>query len=912
MKFVISFGFVLHLLFLVSIFYIYFRSPILTDLEAQNELPNPPAKRLVVFVADGLRAESLYEVHLNKTPFLADVILNRGISGISHTRVPTESRPGHIALFAGLYEDPSAIFKGWQENLVEFDHIFNRTSVTYSWGSPDIVPIFAKGSTGGKVMTFSYDPNDEDFSGQSDTTLLDEWVFERVKKFLEEEENVEKVKNKDKIVLFLHLLGLDTAGHVHKPNSKKFIENLIAVDKGIQQIYELIEKVTNDQKTSYLFTSDHGMTDRGSHGDGTHFETETPIIAWGAGVKNWNKIENFVHNQLHYHMLNKLVPRFDIEQADVTPLLASLIGVPVPVNNIGKLPHQYLNATTEFVANALKNNALQLLKQYKKLYMRTRQKKFMYFINDEEYRIENRVGKMEYLLMQAIKAKKYDEIPDIAETLMHVAIESIEFYQQYYKYELLVCLAITMTGWIYILVQQLYVRDHHTSHSRGSKSQQLAVLIVICLVFALIFFNYIQNTPSMVTLYFILPVITWYFVYLRKNYAKFPSSSKIKVFIGIFILLVTTELMILSFFHRNYLSVVLIGHCLYEMSISNSSRRMNLKLLASTLALAVFPALPSVEKDSKENYLLYLGILIWIVKVFNETRSHKFSKALILQLSIVSATSLNLIYIIFCLDNSLGVPKVSQSLCWILAGVSLVTPIVSPLNIKQRISAIENGLIIIFMSMSLSYEPLFFMAFVTNLKYWIEYEFNLHQENVERLDDLTFDLEGSPFQLRFVNLGDVRRVTKFLLYLLIALFGTGNIASISSFDPNWVRCYISTFSPFLMTILIILKLVMPILYLTCCLKALNVITKIKVQKLFIMILIICDVMCLNFLFLVKNRGSWLDIGTSISHFVIMEATVLVLSLLYVVATILTTFSLHNAKNIRSINNLPLLSKSSLD
>lgn len=69
------------------------------------------------------------------------------------------------------------------------------------------------------------------------------------------------------------------------------------------------------------------------------------------------------------------------------------------------------------------------------------------------------------------------------------------------------------------------------------------------------------------------------------------------------------------------------------------------------------------------------------------------------------------------------------------------------------------------MLMSLSYEPLFFMCFVTNLKYWIEYEFNLHQENVERLDDLTFDLEGSPFQLRFVNLGDVRRVTKFVSLL---------------------------------------------------------------------------------------------------------------------------------------------------
>ena len=93
----------------------YFRSPLIPS--EKQHAPNyeegtTPARRIILFVADGLRADSFYENNIENAPYLKHVLYNLGSWGVSHTKVPTESRPGHVALIAGMYEDPSAIAKG--------------------------------------------------------------------------------------------------------------------------------------------------------------------------------------------------------------------------------------------------------------------------------------------------------------------------------------------------------------------------------------------------------------------------------------------------------------------------------------------------------------------------------------------------------------------------------------------------------------------------------------------------------------------------------------------------------------------------------------------------------------------------------------------------------------------------------
>ena len=75
---------------------------------------------MLTLLADGLRADKFFETIHNddsgvvehRAPFLRSIIENEGTWGVSHTRVPTESRPGHVALLSGFYEDLSAVTTG--------------------------------------------------------------------------------------------------------------------------------------------------------------------------------------------------------------------------------------------------------------------------------------------------------------------------------------------------------------------------------------------------------------------------------------------------------------------------------------------------------------------------------------------------------------------------------------------------------------------------------------------------------------------------------------------------------------------------------------------------------------------------------------------------------------------------------
>ena len=531
---------VFHLAYLYSIFDIYFVSPIVTGMKAHEVERKSgalaPAKRLVLYVGDGLRADKAFQSFPDPSPdhqtsidltpkplapFLRSRVLSHGTFGVSHTRVPTESRPGHVALIAGLYEDVSAVTTGWKINPVDFDSVFNRSRHTWSWGSPDILPMFKEGAVSGRIDADTYPAEFEDYS--QDATMLDTWVFDKVKDLFASarlNSTLDTQLRDDKVVFFLHLLGLDTTGHSYRPYSKEYLHNIKIVDKGVQEITKLIEDFYDDGKTAYVFTADHGMSDWGSHGDGHPDNTRTPLIAWGSGVakpKIWKRQVAPGHEDgfsSDWGLDN--IQRHDVAQADVAALMAYLAGLEFPVNSVGELPLSYLAAGMEEKALAAMTNAKEVLEMYgvKEKQRRStaiRYRQYAPFAN-ENSSVHDRLS----VIQSGIDGGNYEDAINHSSELLDLAIQGLRYLQTYDWLFLRALVTSGYLGWIaYALTT---VIDLHVLHSVSTAERTNAsVFVFSSLLVVLYSAMVVQKSPFTYYAYGVFPVYFWEEVFARRQ-----------------------------------------------------------------------------------------------------------------------------------------------------------------------------------------------------------------------------------------------------------------------------------------------------------------------------------------------------------------------------------------------------------
>ncbi|KAL2164135.1 hypothetical protein VTH06DRAFT_3349 [Thermothelomyces fergusii] len=131
-------------------------------------------------------------------------------------------------------------------------------------------------------------------------------------------------KRDDWDVLIGHCLGVDHAGHRYGPNHPEMAKKLRQMDGFIRDLAASI-----DEETVLIVMGDHGMDSKGDHGGESEDEIEAALWMYSPkGVFGRTKPE--------YATPPSTAKNRPVNQIDLVPTLALLMGIPIPYNNLGR------------------------------------------------------------------------------------------------------------------------------------------------------------------------------------------------------------------------------------------------------------------------------------------------------------------------------------------------------------------------------------------------------------------------------------------------------------------------------------------------------------------------------------------------------------------------------------------------
>ncbi|KAG9310904.1 Phosphatidylinositolglycan class N-domain-containing protein [Chiua virens] len=896
-------GLIFHVVFIASVFDCYFRSPVVHGMTRYGSTSGE-SKRLVLIVGDGLRADLLFTPNgfsssINSrpevvAPYLRSIVEKRGAFGVSHTRVPTESRPGHVAIIGGMYEDVSAVTKGWKSNPVDFDSVFNQSSHTFAFGSPDILPMFEKGAAPGRVRSWCYNEEAEDFT--KDATALDTWVLDQLQVLFRnasQDAMLNSNLHEEKVIFFLHLLGLDTTGHSYRPHSEEYMNNIRVVDNIVRETEQLFLDFYGDEETSFVFTADHGMSRIGNHGDGDPDNTRTPLIAWGQGIRGpLPDVSSSSHDDFSRPWKLEHIHRRDVSQADIAPLMASLIGINWPANSVGVLPDVDHTRTgfldprggEETLAHMALVNTKVLLEHYRVKHELKQANVLFYkpfnpLENVDESGMPARVRIIESI-EQSIRQGRWDKARGQSTQLIETCLEGLRYLETYDRLLIRSIVIIAYVGWAAYASISLFP-TLCTPPAANIRNGLIDAFILLAFIGSAVAF-WIQNSPWTFYIYVAFPCYFWREFFLRgapvllSAISQSTFSSRQLCIYGL--LVVSLQSMVAAYTYRSIWSLgfVVIGFlwpcCTWPSSTLLQNRKLALQWTLSCLITAIFPLL-SIEKKESLPSILAGGVIMLFIGAtqtwsFNPNSNFKdirssafFQMGLLVAMMVVSASS------VVNLQEKNGLPRLNQIIAWSILVISSLYPFVSHVrhsSPRSKIITFFLAFSVCFVVLSISIEGLFYSAFTCNLLLWIDVEAAIRKPlSVNGPAPKNAHSDGYHFQA-----DDVRIALFFLFFVQVAFFGTGNVASISSFYLEPVYRLVPVFNPFLMAALLIFKIVAPYVILSVIFATLNACLRLPPFSLFLVALTLTDGMTVTFFLNVTDTGSWLEIGQSISFFCI--------------------------------------------
>jgi len=109
------------------------------------------------------------------------------------------------------------------------------------------------------------------------------------------------------------------------------------MDGVIKRIFSAIESEPHLQSTLFVVCGDHGMNDAGNHGASSPGETSPALVFLSPKLKTLQ-----ASFQAPLPDAEDFQYYATVEQSDLAPTLAALLGFPVPKNNLGALIPDFL------------------------------------------------------------------------------------------------------------------------------------------------------------------------------------------------------------------------------------------------------------------------------------------------------------------------------------------------------------------------------------------------------------------------------------------------------------------------------------------------------------------------------------------------------------------------------------------
>eukprot|EP01054_Gregarina_sp_Poly1_P007965 Gregarina_sp_Poly_1__7964@NODE_455_length_8267_cov_220_739024_g370_i0_p1_GENE_NODE_455_length_8267_cov_220_739024_g370_i0NODE_455_length_8267_cov_220_739024_g370_i0_p1_ORF_typecomplete_len955_score110_64PigN/PF04987_14/2_6e80Phosphodiest/PF01663_22/1_2e22Sulfatase/PF00884_23/6_5e10Metalloenzyme/PF01676_18/8_7e08SID1_RNA_chan/PF13965_6/45_NODE_455_length_8267_cov_220_739024_g370_i03803244 len=934
---------ILHCAFISSVFDAYFRTHLHVGMTPITTTAKAPADRIVVFVADGLRADTYFQPvpleHRTRlsgensewaAPFLRKIAGESGLEAVGHTRAPTETRPCFNAMFAGFHEDPSAVLKAFKSVPVEFDHIFNHSRSTWIFGPGSTITMLENVDQARTKFNYRIiDKIHQDYSkpGRIHDERLAEDIYDVLRKVQEGDTETIASLEGDRVIILFHFLATDVSGHGFGPHSFEYFDAVRYNDELVEKIYSQLEThFKHDGRTTYLFTADHGMSDRGTHGDGETACTAVPFVAWGAGVKN---ISGYAE---------------DLEQSSLTPLISTLLGAELPTNSRGYPPLQYFESRS-LAADSLRTAALAQLEHYRVVDELLSRNKAFYLpfamlTSDSSSVMRDPLSLQDQAALprayqQALNSlTSPEEIITLADRAFHLASEGLEYLQTYDRVSIILCFVMAYFGFIvYSVVFLLKAGSPPCSLKSslwGTRWRKDINFIFGSLVLGVCGFQKLQSTSSAQVLYFLIAALIWWRLIANLDFivdwwrlwgGRNTVASLCKH--GLVLVLLMTCLTVLYRWRAGFALSFLILAAWPWVNLSSALSSQSQLLIRikhrrtltawSIACVACAPfSLLSPENTESFGWMVTGGALLLCISIFvyqmapclfdhtttsngatsnTEERNEAIEvrKAWLLNIRFSSIATIASMAVAFCniytLQRYKSLSIINQALGWSVILVPMIIPLRCPrtTNEKLKLALVQLSLFGPYYFLSVSYESTFYLLFSALLMLWLELECIVFDAQKQELAEE----EQKDLKFYIVGFKDLRIACIFIYLLNASVFSTGNVASLASFNLRSILRLQPVLSLSTMSAIVVFKLCIPLLLTGVTLVLIARKLQLRSLSLFVVSQAITDICAIIFFFQVRNTGSWAQIGQSLTLFVIgsmlgvLTLTVQFLSRLYV-------------------------------